>query len=134
MTSGLLLIDPNSFNGDIYYLDNFDIYGPESGGDATSINVASVSTGTQGAGRGQKYGTASVVVRDDLGNPAAGVSVSGAFSGTFNENVSGVTGADGVAQMRTSASAGGGVVVNFCVSSIAGALPHNTAASTGLCQ
>ena len=106
----------------------------EPGGEATNIVISNVATGTQGAGRGKKYGKATITVLDNLGNPAAGVTVTGDFSGTFNETASGVTGSDGTVTLLTSSTASGGVSVNFCVSSATGALPLDTGASTGLCQ
>jgi len=106
----------------------------EPGGEATNIVISNVATGTQGAGRGKKYGKATITVLDNLGNPAAGVAVTGDFSGTFNETASGVTGSDGTITLLTSSTASGGVSVNFCVSSATGALPLDTGASTGLCQ
>ena len=105
-----------------------------TGGNPTSISVSAVETGTQGAGRGAKYGTATVTVTDDLGNPVDGASVSGDFSGTFTESVSGMTDGNGQVSFQTSSTAGGKVNVNFCVSSLNGSLPHDTSASTGLCQ
>jgi beta-glucanase (GH16 family)/PKD repeat protein len=103
-------------------------------GDATMTVISSVVTGTQGAGRGQKYGTASVTVLDDLGAPAVGVNVTGNFSGTWNETASAVSDSNGVAQLISSSSASGGVSVNFCVSDVTGGLPLDTSASSGLCQ
>lgn len=89
----------------------------DTGGNSTptDIHVQSVTTSTQGAGQGSKYGTATVTVFDDLGNPVSGVSVSGTFSGTFSENVSGITNASGSVTLITSSTAKGGVTVNFCV-------------------
>lgn len=135
VNSVILLLDPNSFNGDTYFLDNFNIYGTgDGGGDvATVIHVASVTTGTQGAGRGQKYGKATVNVSDDLGNPVAGASVTGTFSGTWNESASGTTDATGIVEFLTSSIASGKTAVDFCVDSLSGSLPHDTSASAGLC-
>ena len=138
VTSVLLLIDPNSNNGDTYYLDNFDIYGPDDGGnngggDPVSISIASVETGTQGAGKGSKYGTATVTVTDNLGNPVDGANISGSFSGTWSDSVSGTTGSNGAVTFVTQSTAGGKVNVNFCVSSLSGSLPHDETGSTGLC-
>lgn len=105
-----------------------------SGGEATSSIVSNVATGTQGAGRGKKYGTATVTVIDDLGNPIAGATVNGSFSGTWNESGSAVTDTSGNAYFQTSTTATGGVNVNFCVNDVSGTLPLDTASSTGLCQ
>ena len=104
------------------------------GGEATSTVVGSVVTGTQSAGRGQKYGKATVTVLDDLGAPVSGVMVTGNFSGTWVETASALTNASGVADILTSTAASGGVSVNFCVSSVSGGLPLDTAASSGICQ
>jgi hypothetical protein len=83
----------------------------------TSIHVASVSTGTSGRGRNSS-GTASVTIVDNLGNAFAGASVSGNFSGTFNEPAGpSTTNSSGVASFTTSGS-GRNPVVNFCVSSV----------------
>lgn len=101
---------------------------------AASTIVASVVTGTQSASKGKKYGTASVTILDDLGNPVQGVSVIGDFSGTWTESVSAITDATGVAKLVTATSASGGVSVNFCVSDVAGGLPLDSSASTNICQ
>jgi beta-glucanase (GH16 family) len=137
VNSVILLIDPNALTGNTYYLDNFDIYGVSGTGEpgmATSISVASVSTGTQAAGKGKKYGIATVTVTDDLGNAVAGASISGTFSGSWTESASGVTDASGKVTFVTTSSLGGGVTVNFCVNSLSGPLPHDTSNSNGLCQ
>jgi len=137
VNSVIMLIEPNAFGGDTYYLDNIDIYGAQGGtgdpGTATSISVGSVVTDIQTAGKGQKFGTATITVADDLGNPVAGASVSGTFSGSWTESASGITDANGSVTFVTSNSLGGGVTVNFCVSSLSGDLPHDTSNSAGLC-
>lgn len=133
----ILLIDPNAFTGDTYYIDNFSIHsaGSTGGGeDPTSMSVASVVTGTAAASKGQKVGTATVSVTDNLGGAVAGAQVDVTFSGTWNETVSGVTGADGSVTVQTATSAAGGVIVNACVAALSGTLTHNTASSTGLCN
>lgn len=136
VNSIILLIDPDSTSGDSYYLDNFTIYGVGgNGGDvATSMTVASVTTGTQGAGQGKKYGKATMMVADNLGGAVAGASISVTFSGTWNETVSGVTDANGTVTLLTSSTASGGVSVNACVASLSGSLSHDSGASVGLCQ
>ncbi|SEA12449.1 PKD domain-containing protein [Microbulbifer marinus] len=106
------------------------------GAAATTMYVSSVITGTQSAGRGQKFATATVSVLDDLGRGVSGVTVTGNFSGSITETgASGITDSSGTATVVSSTSAGGAVTVDFCVTSLAGgALSHDTSASAGLCQ
>lgn len=219
VNSIIILIDPNSFNGDTYYVDNFDSYGTGSvgntqpiasltsscndlacdfdgssssdsdgsivsydwdfgdgstatgvapnhtyaaagdftvtltvtdnegatdiasslvsvtvvSGPATAIHVSNVTTGTQGAGAGNKYGIATINVLDNLGFAASGVTVTGTFSGTWNESNSGITDTSGNVTILTGSTSKGNVIVNFCVDSLAGSLPHDASASIGLC-
>ena len=132
----VILIDPNTFNGDLYTIDNFVILGgsTQPPAEATSVYVSSVTTGTQSAGKGQKFGAAAVTVLDDLGQPYANASVTGSFNGTWDETQTVSTDVNGVANFVTSTSQGGGVTVNFCVSDVTAALTFDTSASTGLCQ
>lgn len=136
----VFLIDPDSFTGDTYVIDNMAILGADGssggGGDEASTTiVASVATGTASAGKGQKYGTATVTVTDDVGAPVAGATVAGTFSGTWNESGSAVTDGSGIASFTTSTSASGGVTVNFCVNDVTDTtLPFDSTASNGMCQ
>jgi beta-glucanase (GH16 family) len=104
------------------------------GEEATNTVVSSVVTGTQSGGKGKKYGMATVTVMDDLGAPVSGATVTGNFSGTWAESASALTDPNGVAEILTSTSVSGGVNVNFCVSSVSGELPLDSAASSGICQ
>ncbi len=92
---------------------------PDTGG-PTAVDVGSVTVTTVNIGQGSKRGQATVVVVDDLGGPVAGATVTGDFSGTFNEpGVSGpLTDASGTTVIQTAGSAKGGVAVTFCVTSI----------------
>ncbi len=137
----IFLFAPNSTNGDTYIYDNFDSYsvagggGGGGGGTATTLSVASITTGTQGAGKGQKYGTATVTVIDDLGAPVAGASVTGTFSGTFNETVTDVTGADGSVVLQTTSTASGGVSVSLCVDQVThGTLTYDPGSNGQTCS
>lgn len=134
----VLLLAPNSLTGDTYLIDNFSTYAMGSSTpppSASSMNVSSVVMGTASAGGGKKFGTATVTVVDNHGNPVVNATVTGNFSGTINQTgVSGTTASDGKVTLKTTSSASGSVAVNFCVSSLTHtALSHNTAASTGLC-
>jgi hypothetical protein len=67
-----------------------------------------------------------VTVLDDLGNPVEGVAVSGSFTGSFNETGTASTGANGVAELTTSATVKGGLSFGFCVTGLTGGgLPYN---------
>jgi beta-glucanase (GH16 family) len=102
--------------------------------EATSIVISDVTTGTQGAGKGKKYGLASATVLDNLGNPIAGAVVTGTFSGTWNETVDATTDSSGIASFLTSSTASGGVTVNFCVNDASSTLPLDITNSSGMCQ
>lgn len=106
----------------------------EQTGTATNSVVSSVVTSTQSAGKGKKFGLATVTVTDNNGVPLSGVAVTGQFSGTWNEQASSTTDSNGVATILTSTSLSGGVSVSFCVSDVSGSLPLDTAASQGTCQ
>jgi len=89
-----------------------------SGGDPTSLHVQSVVTGTENAGGGNKRGTATITIHDDLGAPVSGANVTGTFSGTFSETVSDQTGPDGTVTLKTTGTAKGGVTVNVCIENV----------------
>ena len=50
----------------------------------------------------RKYGVATIVIKDDQGAPVEGATVSGDFSGSYNESVQGVTDANGSVTFQTS--------------------------------
>jgi hypothetical protein len=103
-------------------------------GTATSLYVASITTSTMNAGGGSKYGVATVIVKDNLGNPVPNATVSGTFSGTFAETKSGITGANGTVDIVTSGKAKGTLTVNFCVNSVThGALTYDPSMNTATC-
>ncbi len=88
------------------------------GGGANTMYVQSIITGTQSAGKGSKLGTATVTIYDDSGTAVSGATVTGTFSGSFNETVSGTTGSDGTVILVTNGTAKGNVTVNFCVDNL----------------
>ncbi|WGH74502.1 family 16 glycosylhydrolase [Tenacibaculum tangerinum] len=85
-------------------------------GTATTFYVASIVTGEASAQKGQKIGTATVNLKDDLGGVVSNATVSGQFSGTFNEQVQATTDGNGNAYFQTSQTAKGTLTVQFCVS------------------
>lgn len=93
---------------------------PPPPGEATTMHVASLLTGQQGVGHGDKVATATVAIEDNLGDPVPGVTVSGTFSGSINESVSGDTDGSGVANLTSTGTARGKVTVDFCVDDVTG--------------
>jgi FtsP/CotA-like multicopper oxidase with cupredoxin domain len=87
---------------------------------ATDVDVGSIVVTTFNIGQGLKRGRATVVVVDNLGGLVAGATVTGDFTGSFNEpGVSGPpTDATGTTDIDTTGSAKGGVSLTFCVTSI----------------
>lgn len=85
----------------------------------TSLAVGSITVSTVSAGGGRKRGQAKIVVMDNVGNLVAGATVTGTFSGSFNETVtSSPTGVDGSTTVQTSTTQGGSITLTFCVASI----------------
>ncbi len=106
----------------------------EPGGVPTTMHIASIVEGTQRGGPGLVYGTATVTVVDNLGDPVANATVSGTFSGDFNESVAGATNASGVVSLITSTSARK-PVFSFCVDHVThSSLTYNAAANVFTCS
>lgn len=86
----------------------------------TSIADPTVVVTVVSAGRSLKRGRATIVVVDNSGHPVSGATVTGDFTGTFNEpGVSGpLTDATGTTVIDTAGSAKGSVAVTFCATGI----------------
>ena len=137
----VVLFATNSFTGDVYHYDNFDSFTTTDPGDppppppppATTMHVDSIVSGTQGVGKGQKQGVATVVIVDNNGNPVHLATVDGTFSGTINETASGTTGGGSVT-LTTTGTAGGNVQVTFCVDDVThGTLAYDPASNNQSC-
>jgi FtsP/CotA-like multicopper oxidase with cupredoxin domain len=93
-----------------------------AGGTPSSVEVASITVATVGAGRGQKQGQATIVVSDDLGNPVTGALVDGDFSGDFSGKVTDADTGSGdtvtVQSDNTVANKVKNPVLPFCVTSV----------------
>ncbi|MCA1619986.1 MAG: RICIN domain-containing protein [Acidobacteria bacterium] len=113
----------------------FTAAGGGGGGTATTMYVAEVVTGTENAGGGKKRGTATVTIKDNLGNPVGGATVTGTFSGSFSETKSGTTGSDGKAVLKTTATKSGTVTLTFCVDSVThGSLTYDSSKNVMTCD
>ena len=90
-------------NFDSIAVDFLQISG-ETVADPTMALVSSISTSNVDAGRGRKFGQATVVVENELGQPVNGAVVSFAFSGDFGDSGTAVTNSSGVATFTTSSA------------------------------
>lgn len=106
-----------------------------SGGSATSVHVSAIAEGSQSAGQGNKHGTATVTVVDNLGNPVSSALLSGTFSGDFNESASGTTGSGGSVTLITSGVKKGGLNFTFCVEGVThGSLAYDPSSNVVTCS
>ena len=85
-----------------------------------SATVASLSTSTRSAGRGEQYGVVTVQVRDDLGGAVGGATVTVQLSGSFGGTLSGTTSSNGNVVLTTAVTAKK-PSFSACVESISGA-------------
>jgi len=104
------------------------------GGGATSMHVHSivVTTVPQGA---KLKGRAIVVIKDNNGNPVSNATVTGTFTGSFNETRTGTTDATGTATIDTYSSYQKSSVtsIHFCVTNVTGSLTYNSGANVVTC-
>lgn len=84
----------------------------------SSQHVNAIVTYTLSAGKGSKYGVAEVTVHDEQENPVPNAQVTGTFSGSYNETVTGNTQSDGKVILQTVGTANGGVTVDLCVDGV----------------
>jgi len=84
----------------------------------TMHHVQSITVSTLNAGRGRKHGVATVTIVDDFGSVVSGATVTGTFSGAFNETQNAVTDGNGSATLTTGATAKGGITYEFCVDGV----------------
>ncbi len=95
------------------------------GGDPTELVVASINSGTQNEGQGNKRPVATVVIEDDLGSPVAGVSVTVTFTGDAAGVATGTTGSNGSVFLQSPNRKKGRVRFEACVTAVSGSLPYN---------
>ena len=133
-------IDPGGLEADTTYY--WRVVGTNALGDApaeewsfrtgagpTSMEIGSVSLSTVSAGRGQRYGRATVTVVDDFGDPVGQIVVNGQFTGDIVQTVQAETNSNGVAVL-TSTERAKKPAFGFCVDSVeGGTLMFDTAAS-----
>jgi len=89
-------------------------------GDPTTMSVASITASAINLGGGDRQGRADVLIVDSNGSPVSGVTVSGTFTGRFNESGSAVTNSSGIATILTAATVKGNASFTFCVTNVTG--------------
>jgi hypothetical protein len=130
----IVMFDSGWNTGDTYYFDNLSSYATPACV-ATSMHVERIVVTTVAASGGSKKGQAQVTVKDSCGNPVAGVTVNGSFTGSFAETLSAVTGSDGVATLTTTQAKKGTLTFTFCVNSLShSTLSYNAAANVETCH
>ncbi len=81
----------------------------------TAMFVQSITQDQAGVAAQEKRGVARIVIMDNKGGPVAGAVVRARFSGSFDEEVSGVTDATGTAVLQTAGTAAGATRSRVCV-------------------
>jgi len=92
-----------------------------------TMHVAEITTDKISAGRKKKRGVAVVTIVDEDGAPVSGATVTGDFSGTFDETVTGITNDDGQVFFETQGKTRRHPRVEFCVSDVTGTLTYDPA-------
>jgi hypothetical protein len=87
-----------------------------SGGDGT-MYVDSITCSKVRSAKNYK-GQAVVIIKDDLGNPVSGATVTGTFSGSFSQTLSATTDSTGKATLTTTSAVSGTVTFSFCVDNV----------------
>jgi hypothetical protein len=102
-------------------------------GGPVSVHVASIVASTINEGGGNKRGQAVVVVVNNLGQPVSGATVTGQFSGAYNEIGAGTTNPGGSATIVTGGSVKGNSSFTFCVTGVSGTLPYDSGQNAVTC-
>lgn len=84
----------------------------------TAVTVSSITVTTVSASKGLKYAQATVIIADDQGGLVSGATVTGNFTGTFTETVSGTTDSNGRVILDTLGTTKGTVAATFCVTQV----------------
>ncbi len=101
----------------LYVLDSLNTVTSDTS-TSGQIHIVSVTVDKEPLSKGYKRGVSTVTLEDSQGNPVPEATVTGTFTGDFQETVSGLTGTDGSVTLRTSNSVRGGVSFSFTVDDI----------------
>lgn len=103
---------------------------PQAGG---TMHVDVINLWTTGGG--SKVGVAQVYIVDSAGAPVANATVTGIFTGSYNETRSGITDGNGEVQIQTADTASGKISFTFCVDDVTHAsLVYDPGANVETCE
>jgi hypothetical protein len=88
-----------------------------------TMHIESIFCGTVRGSQGKKFGEVTITIFDNCGNPVSGASVTGNFTGDFNEMSTGATGSNGIAVLTTATDVKK-PSYQFCVNSVNGTLTY----------
>jgi sialate O-acetylesterase len=101
---------------------------------ASTFAVSSIELGTLNAGRGQKRGQAVVTLHDNCGEAVPLASVTGNFTGDYNEVSLNATNSSGISVHETVATNKGSIAFTFCVDDVShSSLTYDPAADAESC-
>ena len=110
------------------------ISGDGSGPVASETQVSSISSNYRRL-KGSYAAQVSVSVESDLGAPVSGALVSGSFSGSYNEPISGTTDSSGTVQLQSTGTLSNKGAYEFCVTDISHPqLSYNPAGNSQSCS
>ncbi len=107
---------------------------PDVAGSAPSVHVASVVASSVRQKGNRRRGRAVAVIVDNLGSPVGSFTVTGTFTGDFNQSQSDVTNGSGSAVIDTSNTIKGNVNFTFCVDDVTGGLPYQAGDNVVTCD
>ena len=106
----------------------------QAAGAGTSIVVGSITVSTVSGAKGIKFGQATIVVVDDVGNPVPGAMVTGDFTGDINEEmIEDQADGNGISIVETSISVKKVRSLDFCVTAITAPDTQLTPYAGGAC-
>ena len=103
-----------------------------AGGSAMHVDSIVCSKVAQGP---KWKGRAVVVIKDASGNPVSGATVTGQFTGSYNQTRTATTDATGTATLTTTAAVSGTVTFTFCVTDVTkSGATYNSSANVETCD
>ena len=105
----------------------------DSGCVSSTVSVDSIVPGKQRGSRGQYFGTVSVTVLDDCGDPVANANVVGTFTGSYSETLVATSNAHGIALFTTTTEVKK-PAYTFCVDDIVHALAYSASDNVESCD